>query len=934
MRLDLFQRNSLKTRVTLFSLAIFLINIWALAFYVGHTLRQDMQRMLAEQQLTTVALVASGVDKEISSRLRALQTVAAEISQELLNNPIRLQMSLEELPIFQESFNAGTFITRLDGVSIAAVGTQAHQRGGNYLDTDYVSIALREGRPAIGRPVLEKTLHTPILGMAVPIRNKSGQLMGALAGVIDLSLPGFLDGISRSQYGHSGGYVLVAPEHRMIVAASDKSRAMEILPPRGTNPTMDKFFDGHEGSAVFVNPVGVEVLTSVKQVPAADWYVGVVLPTQEAFAPIRDLQQRMFLATCLLTLLTAALTWWLLKRQMTPLEKTAQTLTILADSGLPLHPLPVGHDDEVGQVIKGFNRLLKELQQQQKGLRESEERYRTAFQTIPDAINITRLSDGRYLEANNGFTRMFGWSRDEVLGKTSRDLGIWYHWDDRQLLMHEMQKNGRCESLEAQFLTKDGQLLLTLVSATTIVLDGEPCMLSVTHDITQRRLAQDQIHNLAFTDSLTGLSNRRLMMDRLQQALVSSVHQRRQGALLMVDLDGFKTVNETLGHDKGDALLQQVAVDLLACVSEGDTVARLGGDDFIILLEYMTPSSRDAATQAESVAKKVLLALNRTYQLDGFAHHNTASIGISLFGAKIEGAVEPLKRAELAMYQAKAAGRNALRFYDPKMQADVSARVALESALREALQKNEFKLYYQAQVSGESKVVGAEALIRWQDPQRGMVMPGEFIHLAEESGLILPLGRWVIETACAQLASWATCPELAHLTLAINVSARQFHQDDFVDQVLTALQLHNVKAERLKLELTESILVTDIEGVIAKMNALKGVGVGFSLDDFGTGYSSLSYLKRLPLDQLKIDQGFVRGILTDANDAAIAKMVIALADSLGLTVTAEGVETEAQRLFLESLGCRNYQGYLFGRPVPVQEFEDVMKRPSAAFDGI
>lgn len=932
MRLKLFQRNSLKTRVTLFSLAIFLINIWALAFYVGHTLREDMQRMLAEQQLTTVALVANGVNQEVTSRLQSLQAVAVKMNPQLLDNPSRLQTALEELPVFQGGFNSGTFVTGLNGVVIAAVHPAKDQSGVNYLDRDYVATALQQGQPAIGRPVAGSALHGPMLGMAVPIHHAKGHVIGALAGVIDLSLPGFLDGVSRSQYGRSGGYVLVAPQHRMIVTASDKDRVMEVLPPRGTNPTMDRFFDGYEGSAVFSNPLGVEVLTSVKRVAAANWYIGVALPTEEAFAPIRELQQRMLLATGLLTLLTAALTWWLLKRQMTPLETTARTLSTLADSGHPLHPLPVERSDEVGQVINGFNRLLADMQQQQKGLSESEERYRTAFQTIPDAINITRLSDGRYLEANEGFTRIFGWRRDEVLGMTSRDLGIWHNWDDRQILMHKMQKNGHFEDLEAEFVTKEGKVLLTLVSANAIVLNGEHCMLSVTHDITQRRLAEDQIHNLAFTDPLTGLSNRRLMMDRLQQALVSSVHQRRQGALLMVDLDGFKSLNETLGHDKGDTLLQQIAVQLLACVSEGDTVARLGGDDFVVLLEYMPQSPHDAVTQAESVGEKILLALNRPYQLDGFTHHNTASIGISLFGAKAESAVEPLKRAELAMYQAKAAGRNALRFYDPKMQADVSARVALGAALREALRKNEFQLHYQAQVSGENKVVGAEALIRWQDPQRGMVMPAEFIHLAEESGLILPLGRWVIETACAQLASWATCPGMDHLTLSVNVSTKQFHQDDFVDQVLTSLKRSNVKAERLKLELTESILVTDIEGVIAKMNALKANGVGFSLDDFGTGYSSLSYLKRLPLDQLKIDQSFVRGILIDSNDAAIAKMIIALADTLGLTVTAEGVETQAQRLFLASLGCQNYQGYLFGRPVPVREFEDFMKRQPGALD--
>ncbi|MDD2713057.1 MAG: EAL domain-containing protein [Simplicispira sp.] len=925
MRFNLFQRNSLKTRVTLFSLAIFLLNIWALAFFASHTLRQDMQRMLGEQELSTVTLVANGVDHEISSRLMALQTIAAKLGQKLLDQPARLQSLLEDRVVFQGLFNGGTFVTRLDGTAIAGVQTTTERRGINYRDRDYVTAALTQGQVTIGRPIIGKTLQVPVLGMAVPIRSAQGQVIGALAGVVNLTLPGFLDGITRSNYGRSGGYVLVAPQHRIIVTASDKSRVMEILAPRGTSPTIDRFFDGAEGTEVFVNPLGVEVLTSVKRIPVADWYLGVTLPTAEAFAPIRDLQQRMLLAASLLTLLAGALTWWLLNRQMAPLEATARTLAGLADQRQPLHPLPVTRADEVGQVINGFNRLLLELGQQQKGLKENEERYRTAFQTIPDAVNITSLPEGRYLEANNGFTRLFGWTREEVLGKTSRDLGIWHRWEDRNQLIEAMQKNGQCERLEAEFVTKDGKVLTTLVSANVITLNGAPCMLSVTHDITQRKQAQDQIHNLAFTDPLTGLSNRRLLMDRLQQALLSSVHQRRQGALLLVDLDGFRSLNDTLGHDKGDALLQQIAAHLLECAGQGDTVARLGGDEFVILLECMALNPHAAAAQAEAVGEKILWALNQPYQLDGFTHHSTVSIGVTLFGSGIESAMEPLKRAELAMYQAKAAGRNTLRFFDPQMQAVVSTRVALEAALRRALLKDEFRLYYQAQVLHENQLVGVEALLRWQDPLRGMVSPAEFIPPAEESGLILPIGQWVLETACAQLARWAMRPETDQLTIAVNVSARQFHQQNFVHQVQLALARSGAVPSRLKLELTESLLVVDIEGVIAKMNALKGMGVGFSLDDFGTGYSSLSYLKRLPLDELKIDQSFVRSILLDPDDAAIAKMIIALGDSLGLTVTAEGVETEAQRQFLTSLGCHKYQGYLFGRPQPINEFEAGLK---------
>jgi predicted signal transduction protein with EAL and GGDEF domain len=365
---------------------------------------------------------------------------------------------------------------------------------------------------------------------------------------------------------------------------------------------------------------------------------------------------------------------------------------------------------------------------------------------------------------------------------------------------------------------------------------------------------------------------------------------------------------------------------LLACIREGDTVARLGGDEFVVLLEDLSENAMDAAKQAETVAKQVLLVLNKIYRIATYDHHSTASIGITLLEKNQDGIDDLLKRADLAMYQAKAAGRNTLRFFDPEMQAIVTRRAAMEADLRDAVLESQLVLYYQVQVCEAGRPTGAEALLRWRHPQRGMVMPADFIPLAEDTGLILSMGLWVLKTACLQLVAWAGQPDLAHLTLAVNVSARQFHHVDFVNQVLQVLDETGANAQRLKLELTESLLVHDIEDVIVKMNALRSTGVGFSLDDFGTGYSSLSYLKRLPLAQLKIDRGFVTDILTDSNDASIAKMVIALADSMGLEVIAEGVETQAQKEFLAGLGCNAYQGYRYGVPAPLVDFEKSLTR--------
>jgi len=529
------------------------------------------------------------------------------------------------------------------------------------------------------------------------------------------------------------------------------------------------------------------------------------------------------------------------------------------------------------------------------------------------------------LRVNRTFSDVTGYSAEEAVGQRPHSLlgsaDLEDAFDDS---MAECVEHIGTWQGEIWSRRKDGEVFPAWLGITSVKADDG----AITHfvatltDITLRKAAEDEIKSLAFYDPLTGLPNRRLLMNRLEQALVGTTRFHRKGALLFVDLDDFKTLNDTLGHDKGDLLLQQVAKRLTSCIREGDTVARLGGDEFVVMLEDLSANSLEAAQQAETVGSKILVALNQPYQLARFSHHSTPSIGVTLLGEQQEAVDEPLKRADLAMYQAKAAGRNTLRFFDPQMQAVVSARAELETSLRQAtLAKDQFVLYYQAQVTGEGKLTGAEALLRWKHPQRGMVSPAEFIPLAEETGVILQLGHWVLETACCQLALWSSRAEMAHLTIAVNVSARQFHQRDFVDQVLAVLARTGSNPQRLKLELTESLLISNVEDVIAKMTALKAQGVGFSLDDFGTGYSSLSYLKRLPLDQLKIDQGFVRDILVDPNDAAIAKMVVALAGSLGLAVIAEGVETEAQRDFLADQGCHAYQGYLFSRPLPLEAFE-------------
>ena len=1183
-------QRSLKTRVTLFTLAIFVASIWALAFYASRMLREDMERLLGEQQYSIVSVLAADINQELGDRLSALETVVERLTPAMLGDAATMQRFLEDRPVLQTLFNGGVIAYRTDGTAIADSLPAAGRIGVNYLDIDSVAAAVKEGRSTIGRPVTGKKLRAPVFGITVPIRDQQGKVIGALGGVVNLGKPGLLDKITESTYGKTGGYLMVARQYRLVITATDKSRIMETLPPPGVNWLVDRFIQGYEGSGVVVNPRGVEVLSSAKGIPAAGWYLASFLPTAEAFAPIRAMQQRMLLSTILLTLLAGSLTWWMLRRQLAPMLATAETLAAQSVTSLPLKTLPITRQDEVGDLIGGFNRLLLTLGQREDALKESEENLAVTLHSIGDAV-IATDTVGRVTRMNPMAERLCGWMLADALGRPLSEVFRIFSADTREpaanpvqsviahglvvrlanhavllardgqeyqiadsaapirnsageivgvvLVFNDVTEKSRAEQalrrseqhfraffersmvgmaetsaekgwievndrlceilgisreqlirktwaevthpddlaadvaefnrvlageideyeLDKRFIRGDGQVVfahlavrcvrledgaidycvalvdditerkrieldlrereatfrklfedssdaillidrtgvfvecnqsalellkmtreqflllpparispefqpdgrrsaeaasemielayskglhrfdwtcvnaeggefIVEVSLMPVAIKGQTMLHTTWRDITERKASADKIERLAFYDPLTDLPNRRLLLDRLEQALTSSARHHRFGALLLLDMDDFKTLNDTLGHDVGDQFLVEVARRLQASVREGDTVARHGGDEFVVILEDLSEDAL-APMQAESVAVKILLAVSKPYLLDltvreGLkntrSYHCTSSIGITLFRGNSVSADELMKRADTAMYQAKAGGRNALRFFDPEMQAVVAARATLDNDLREAVRQGQFCLYYQPQVDSGGSRTGVEALVRWQHPRRGLVSPIEFIPQAEATGLIIPLGQWVLEAACAQLVAWETVPGMSALVVSVNVSARQFRHVDFVNQVLAIIDSSGVNPKKLKLELTESLLLEDAENIIGKMAVLKAKGIGFSLDDFGTGYSSLSYLKRLPLDQLKIDRSFVRDVLTDPNDAAIARTIVALAQSMGLAVIAEGVETEAQREFLAANGCTAYQGYLFGRPMPAEDF--------------
>nr|WP_314624047.1 EAL domain-containing protein [uncultured Noviherbaspirillum sp.] len=535
--------------------------------------------------------------------------------------------------------------------------------------------------------------------------------------------------------------------------------------------------------------------------------------------------------------------------------------------------------------------------------------------------------DRKIIEVNDAFARLTGYCATELPQQTLpsftlEDTGV----DERENMWSAVNREGRWQ---AEVWTRkrcgDHYAAWLAISAVRLPTGEITHYVGTQADITERKLLQEQAARLAFYDALTNLPNRRLLIDRLEHCAAVAARSRQISALVFIDLDNFKDLNDTLGHEVGDQFLQQVAQRLVHASRHADTVARLGGDEFVILMEQMGTTENEAMFQSKVAAEKILKAVKLPYDLTGLSHHASCSIGVVLIGEQRLSAQDLLRRGDLAMYQAKKDGRDTVRFFRIELERALTFRTGLELELRAAIAAEQFVLHYQPQFDLANRMIGVEALLRWRHPQRGLVSPGLFIPVAEASGLILEMGDWVMRSACRQIAAWGQNPSTAGLQVAVNVSARQFRQPEFVTWVLAVLEENAVEPSRLKIELTESMLVEDMEETIQKIQLLKDYGITLALDDFGTGYSSLSYLKRIPIDQLKIDQSFIRDILGNPSDAAIAKSVIALGQAFNLDIIAEGVETIAQRDFLAEIGCTNYQGYLFARPGPAGDIEKLLQ---------
>ena len=735
---------------------------------------------------------------------------------------------------------------------------------------------------------------TPLLDTFVPIIDPdSSAVMGVLVLRDDLN---FLFPLIQSWPVESGTgeTLLVTKDGNDVLFLNElryrKNTALKLRLPLSSKdpehfiPTVEMLGKGYYGPLEAFDYREQQVLAYNLAVPDTIWSMVVKMDTAEVLAPTRRLQIIVWFIAAFFMLGAAIILWTWWKKQIIELLARQRLADVAAD------------------------------------LRVSA----IAFETH-EAIVITDCHP-KILRVNQAFQEMTGYTAEEVIGQNpsmlraerkSRDF-----YDE---MWATIFRDGKWSG-EILDKRKNGEIYPKWLTITAVTApDG-----TLTHyvgsfyDITERKKAEEEINRLAFFDQLTDLPNRRLLLDRLQHAMAASARNGRHGAILFIDLDNFKIINDTQGHDYGDLLLAEIAMRLQSCVREGDTVARLGGDEFVVMLEDLAGQVEQAAAQAEEVGEKIRAVINQPCVVKEYEFLSSASIGINLFAGHANTTDTLLKHADIAMYQAKGAGRNTVRFFDQDMQSALESRLSMESDLRRALDNRHFSLYYQAQINDDGHIFGAEALLRWIHPQHGMVPPGKFIPIAEESSLILDIGHWVLETACRQLAVWADDEQKCMLTLAVNVSARQFELTDFVDRVAAVIREHRINPQRLKLELTESVVLENVNDIVKKMHALKALGVGLSMDDFGTGYSSLSYLKQLPLDQLKIDQSFVRDIATDPNDAVMVRTIIDMAHNFRLNVIAEGVETEAQLAFLKQHGCTAYQGYLFSKPVTLDIFEALL----------
>jgi diguanylate cyclase (GGDEF)-like protein/PAS domain S-box-containing protein len=904
---------NLKTRSSLAVVGILLLVFGAGVVIQDYLVRHSLQKTIAEQQFALVSRFAAEVSNRVDVSLGTLKRVASGLDFRHTNDPDRLRNYLHDnqgaLALFEALIIVSPSLTVL-----ADNPARPGRLGADVSSLEHLRRVVETGAPIVSRPFVGVITGQPLLAMSVPVFDSLGNLIAIVSGTLDILSPAFLGGINRGHSEMHGQFVLTTRERTTIVGDNSRLMLSSYAEP-GVVAVYDRAVAGWEGTEQGVDPGGRRMLMSFRTVDSLDWIAGVVLPVEQAFAPIARSQRVAILLLLVASLLVGLLVWFAMRGFLRPLFELRDNVVALRSDPSRVHALPVG-EGEVGEVASDFYRLFDELSRsREESVARAEE-----LQSVLDAspIAIVMLREHRVMMVNPAFERMFVCAAANAIERSLEP-----YFEDHAAFIELCRKveggleEARVLRFEQRFLDSRGQWFWAYVYVRALdPARPERGLVMLIEDISEQKLSEERIRHMAEHDPLTDLPNRMLFNDRAAQALARSRREHRRFALLFLDLDRFKNINDTLGHHVGDQLLRVVAGRILACVRESDTVSRPGGDEFSLLLSEIS-DPQDAAR----VAEKLLVALAEPCEISGRSLLVTASIGISLYPEDGDDIPTLMRNADSAMYHSKESGRNAYHYFRAEMNERVFERMMLESALRNALEADAFEVYYQPQYDGTTRrMIGAEALLRWRDQDGTLVPPGRFIPIAEDAGLILPIGQWVLQQVCGQLRAWLAAG-LPALTVAVNISASQFRQPRFVDSLRAVIEQNGIPAECLELELTERVMLETADRNIAALDEIRRMGVGVAIDDFGTGYSSLSYLKRLPIDTLKIDQGFVRDVVVDPDDAAIVDAVIGLAHNLRLRVIAEGVETEEQLEFLQRAGCRHMQGFLFAPALPASEFE-------------
>jgi diguanylate cyclase (GGDEF)-like protein/PAS domain S-box-containing protein len=931
----------LKARIAIFAVLLFTGAIWLLAHDLGREVRDNFKEVLAAQQFQTVEHVANGLDAAVKLRINALIDAAALINPEWMARPDRLHGFLAERAPLYRFFDTGLFAISREGIGLADLPHLKGRDGASYTERDFFREVMATGKPAVGKPILDRFTNKPVINIAVPIKNSRKEVIGILVGGNQIASSGLLSEIVPTGPHTSGDFHVLSIKDGMFVTSTDQNRIMQPDPARGVNLMYDRYRDGYEGSGVAVSSLGIEEISSAKRVASTGWLVIAALPTSVAFKRIAVLEGEIYRDAALASVIITLLLWLFLHRQLSPLSRSAQIIDAMTGGREPIRALRLEGSKEIRRLLGSFNKLQQHISEQTHSLRKRAEEMRLAasvFEGTSEAILVS-APDNRILSVNRAFCRMTGYDESELIGgnprllKSDRQDHAFY-----QEMWSSLQKTGQWQG-EIWNRRRNGEIYAERLTISTLY-DEEGKILryiAIAADITQQKQAEEVIWRQANYDLLTKLPNRRLLQEHMRLAVEKSQRDGLAFAVLHVDLDHFKEVNDTLGHGVGDQLIVEAASRISSCTGTGaGWVAHLGGDEYIVVLCALA----DSSARIEQVAEAILQAIAEPFIFGSETVYGSASIGIARYPADAEDVASLLKNADQAKQAAKTEGRNRYCYFTAAMELAAQTRMQLANDMRGALAANQFEVYYQPIVNlVTGRIVKAEALLRWHHPERGMVSPVQFIPIAEETGLISEIGDWVFREAAQTAKRWCSncefsangsCSRTSEVDdedapcpyqITVNKSPRQFFAGNTAKTWIDYLRDNNIYSSCITIEITEGLLLDQHPEVMQKFRAFRDAGIQVALDDFGTGYSAMSYLKKFDIDYLKLDRSFVRDIVSDPSDRAIAEAIILMAHKLGLKVVAEGIETIEQRDLLIVAGCDYGQGYLFAKPMPTAQFE-------------